>query len=281
MRKYVHRVGRTARAGREGTAWTLIEKQEARRFKGILKGASHEQNVKKVKVKEEDLEQYQESYKVCLSAATSGQGLTFRSRWSGSASIIVKPDVDVSRLIWYNWVWQSLMLRCWCLFYWRNRRKHLSPFPQYGSRSYIACSLFLFQARLHAFQHSSYRLDWHYYQLVSSPKLTFGGPHQPHPPYRPVPFFQPLLSCFFVFPGSRSRSIDVRESDRVCQLRYRREGVLERGDDGDELGCAGIEDLDCVAGGEELELSAYWTWRDPRRLTKAHFVMVIIYQRMS
>ena len=30
MRKYVHRVGRTARAGRKGDAWTLVEEQEVR-----------------------------------------------------------------------------------------------------------------------------------------------------------------------------------------------------------------------------------------------------------
>ncbi len=30
IRKYVHRVGRTARAGRHGDAWTLVEEQEVR-----------------------------------------------------------------------------------------------------------------------------------------------------------------------------------------------------------------------------------------------------------
>jgi ATP-dependent RNA helicase DDX51/DBP6 len=32
MRKYVHRVGRTARAGRDGDAWTLVEEQEVTFF---------------------------------------------------------------------------------------------------------------------------------------------------------------------------------------------------------------------------------------------------------
>ena len=40
MRKYVHRVGRTARAGRDGAAWTLVESQEAVFFKKMMKAAS-------------------------------------------------------------------------------------------------------------------------------------------------------------------------------------------------------------------------------------------------
>lgn len=36
MRKYVHRVGRTARAGRTGDAWTLVEEQEVRVLAAIL-----------------------------------------------------------------------------------------------------------------------------------------------------------------------------------------------------------------------------------------------------
>ncbi|GAA98916.1 uncharacterized protein L969DRAFT_104375 [Mixia osmundae IAM 14324] len=41
MRKYVHRVGRTARAGRPGDAWSLVESQEANFFKALLTDAQH------------------------------------------------------------------------------------------------------------------------------------------------------------------------------------------------------------------------------------------------
>ncbi|KAJ7758853.1 DEAD-domain-containing protein [Mycena maculata] len=55
MRKYVHRVGRTARAGRAGDAWTLVEEQEARYFKTMLKQVDHLDKVRRVKVGEKDL----------------------------------------------------------------------------------------------------------------------------------------------------------------------------------------------------------------------------------
>lgn len=38
MRKYVHRVGRTARAGRTGDAWSLVEEQEVRLRLALSKG---------------------------------------------------------------------------------------------------------------------------------------------------------------------------------------------------------------------------------------------------
>ena len=36
MRKYVHRAGRTARAGKTGEAWTLVEEQEVSIFYSLL-----------------------------------------------------------------------------------------------------------------------------------------------------------------------------------------------------------------------------------------------------
>ncbi|KAK7032834.1 oligomycin resistance ATP-dependent permease YOR1 [Favolaschia claudopus] len=55
MRKYVHRVGRTARAGRSGDAWTLVEEQEARYFKAMVKQVDHLEKLKRMKVGDKDL----------------------------------------------------------------------------------------------------------------------------------------------------------------------------------------------------------------------------------
>ncbi|KAG6888830.1 hypothetical protein C0995_005705 [Termitomyces sp. Mi166 len=66
MRKYVHRVGRTARAGRTGDAWTLVEEQEARYFKGILREADHLNKVKRLRVGEKDLTPLLPAYEIAL-----------------------------------------------------------------------------------------------------------------------------------------------------------------------------------------------------------------------
>ncbi|KAA1467545.1 P-loop containing nucleoside triphosphate hydrolase protein [Dentipellis sp. KUC8613] len=66
MRKYVHRVGRTARAGRAGDAWTLVEEQEARYFKEMLKAADHSAAVKRERVASKQLEGLIPHYEVAL-----------------------------------------------------------------------------------------------------------------------------------------------------------------------------------------------------------------------
>jgi ATP-dependent RNA helicase DDX51/DBP6 len=83
MRKYVHRVGRTARAGKTGEAWTLVEEQEvsifnsylsstvtlvsriqARYFKQMLKEAGRLDKVKRLRISDEDLAPLTPHYEV-------------------------------------------------------------------------------------------------------------------------------------------------------------------------------------------------------------------------
>ncbi|KAI0767938.1 P-loop containing nucleoside triphosphate hydrolase protein [Irpex lacteus] len=66
MRKYVHRVGRTARAGREGHAWTLVEEQEARHFKNVMREAGHLDAIKRLRVHEKDLAPLTPHYEAAL-----------------------------------------------------------------------------------------------------------------------------------------------------------------------------------------------------------------------
>lgn len=66
MAKYVHRVGRTARAGRSGDAWSLVEEQEVYHFKQMLRDAGHWDRMKTDKVPESAWEKYMQSYKHAL-----------------------------------------------------------------------------------------------------------------------------------------------------------------------------------------------------------------------
>ena len=64
IRKYVHRVGRTARAGRHGEAWTLVEEQEARHFKTMMKDAGHFSQLKRLRILDKDLVPFAAAYDV-------------------------------------------------------------------------------------------------------------------------------------------------------------------------------------------------------------------------
>ena len=68
IRKYVHRAGRTARAGRAGDAWTLVEEQEAKFFKDMLRGAGSGrlERVARLRVRDTELKDMEGSYDVCI-----------------------------------------------------------------------------------------------------------------------------------------------------------------------------------------------------------------------
>lgn len=55
MKKYIHRVGRTARAGKTGTAYSLVETQEARHFKEMVSKAGHWEKISRIKVKDQEV----------------------------------------------------------------------------------------------------------------------------------------------------------------------------------------------------------------------------------
>ncbi|XP_014663070.1 PREDICTED: ATP-dependent RNA helicase DDX51-like [Priapulus caudatus] len=65
IKTYIHRVGRTARAGKPGTAITLLQKKEVRFFKGMMKDAG-KRAVKELKVPPRELRGLEDDYKVAL-----------------------------------------------------------------------------------------------------------------------------------------------------------------------------------------------------------------------
>ncbi|XP_022320877.2 ATP-dependent RNA helicase DDX51-like [Crassostrea virginica] len=65
IKTYIHRVGRTARAGKEGIALTLLQKKEFHHFKTMTKDAG-KTNIEKMRVQSQDMEGLLEKYQSAL-----------------------------------------------------------------------------------------------------------------------------------------------------------------------------------------------------------------------
>ncbi|KAG0260404.1 ATP-dependent RNA helicase dbp6 [Linnemannia exigua] len=66
MKKYIHRVGRTARAGKTGTAYSLVEMQEARHFKEMITKAGHWEKIGRINVKPQEVKDLVKGYEKAL-----------------------------------------------------------------------------------------------------------------------------------------------------------------------------------------------------------------------
>ncbi|RKP33777.1 P-loop containing nucleoside triphosphate hydrolase protein [Dimargaris cristalligena] len=66
IQTYVHRVGRTARAGREGAAYTILESQEIGNFFSMMDRAKHAEKIIKLETERGIKGGYQHAYKLAL-----------------------------------------------------------------------------------------------------------------------------------------------------------------------------------------------------------------------
>ncbi|KAF9584687.1 ATP-dependent RNA helicase dbp6, partial [Lunasporangiospora selenospora] len=80
MKKYIHRVGRTARAGKSGTAYSLVEMQEARHFREMMVKAGHWDRVEKIKVRSAETQDLVPTYTTALAGLKSELSASARAK---------------------------------------------------------------------------------------------------------------------------------------------------------------------------------------------------------